>query len=233
MNEDSNFASYIYLSNSKFIISVIQIENLKIVYEQEIFINNKSNNLEFEKLQNFLDKNILNLEKILNHFIKNISVIIDTNDFFPINLSVKNNNNGNFLTLENLSFSLNDAKYQCKKTMEQMRIIHTLIENYHIDDKNYPFLPKELKCNNFSLDIKFICLQNNVIKNLEKCLQKYQISINQILSANYIKSFFKDNSDLFLKAWQITEGCNPNEVKFYNKTTQNQGLFERFFNFFR
>ncbi len=233
MNEDSNFASYIYLSNSKFIISVIQIENLKIVYEQEIFINNKSNNLEFEKLQNFLDKNILNLEKILNHFIKNISVIIDTNDFFPINLSVKNNNNGNFLTLENLSFSLNDAKYQCKKTMEQMRIIHTLIENYHIDDKNYPFLPKELKCNNFSLDIKFICLQNNVIKNLEKCLQKYQISINQILSANYIKSFFKDNSDLFLKAWQITEGCNPNEVKFYNKTLQNQGFFERFFNFFR
>jgi len=108
-----------------------------------------------------------------------------------------------------------------------------LIENYLIDNKVYQFLPKKLECNNFSLDIKFICLSDNLIKSLEKSLEKYQISINHIISANYVENFFKNNHDLFKKVREIINGCNPNEVKFYNKTQKNQGFFEKFFNFFR
>ena len=233
MDNDSDFVSYLYLSKDKFSICIFKVPNLKMVYEKEIIINSPFNELDFEQIKNFLDENIIKSEKILKYFIKKIFVILETEDFFPIFISVKKDNGGNFLTFKNLSYSLNDAKLQCKKTMEEKKIIHMLIENYQIDSKDYSFLPKELKCHYFSLDIKFICLSKIFIKNLEKCLSRYQISINQIISAKYVKDHFKCNDDLHRKAWEITEGCNPNEVKFYNKSHDNKGLFEKFFNFFR
>ena len=233
MDNDSDFVSYLYLSKDKFSICILEVHNFKKVYEKEVMTNSLYDKLDFEQIKKFLDENIIKSEKILKYFIKKIFIILDTEDFFPILISVKKDNGGNFLTLENLSFSLNDAKLQCKKTMEERKIIHMLIENYQIDSKDYSFLPKERKCNYFSLDVKFICLSKIFIKNLEKCLSRYQISIDQIISANYIKEHFKDNDDLYRKAWQITEGCNPNEIKFYNKNQNNKGFFEKFFNLFR
>ena len=69
-----------------------------------------------------------------------------------------------------------------------------IIENYQIDNKNYNFLPEKLNCNNFSLDIKFTCLPLALIKSFESSLEKYQISINQIICADYVKKFFKDKA---------------------------------------
>ena len=233
MKNESVFETYLYLSPKKIVICVIKIIDLTIVYEKKLLIENESDEIIFRKLQDFLDNNIFKLERTLNHFIENIFIVLDSKDFFPIHLSVKNDNGGNILTLEKLSYSLQDARYQCKKTINQKKIIHMLIENYLIDNKNFQFLPKQLECNNFSLDIKFICLSNNLIKNLENSLERYQISINHIISANYVENFFQNNHDLFKKVRQITNGCNPNEVKFYNKTQKNEGFFEKFFNFFK
>ena len=137
------------------------------------------------------------------------------------------------MSTKNLQYSLNEARDLCKKTFEKKRIIHMLIENYLIDDKFYSSLPKNLKCNNFALDIKFLCLSENLVKNLEKTLESYQISVNQIVSGNYVKSFLNDNEDLFIQTLRITQGCNPNEIRFSNKIRENQGFFEKFFNFFR
>ena len=233
MDNESFFETYLYLSPKKFIISVIQINDLKLIHKIELLIENDSNTINFEKLTDFLDDNILKLEKVLNHFIKDISVILKSEDFIPIYLSVKNNNNGNVLTYDNLSFLLNDARNQCKKTLEEKKLVHMLIENYQINNEDYSTLPKKLRCNDFSLDIKFISLSEKFIKTLEKSLKKYQISLNQIISANYVVSFFKDDHDLITKVRQITLGCNPNEVKFHKKNTKNMGFFEKFFNFFR
>ena len=191
----SAYETYLYLSKNNFVICVIQVDDSKIVYEKEILLENNSNQLKTKELQNFLHNNILKVEKILKQFVKDIFVILDLDEFFSVLLSVKNNNNGNILTLKNLSYSLNEARDQCQKTIEQKKIIHMIIENYYIDNKEYSFLPESLKCDNFSLDIKFICLSNNLIKNLEKSLEKYHISINQIISANYVENFVNDNMD--------------------------------------
>ena len=191
MDNESFFETYLYLSPKKFIICVVQIKDLKIIHKIELFIENNSNTIYFEKLTDFLDENILKLEKILKHFIKDVSVILKSEDFIPVYLSVKNNNNGNVLTLDNLSFSLNDARNQCKKTLEEKKIVHMLIENYQINNEDYSILPKKLRCNDFSLDIKFISLSEKFIKTLEQSLKKYQISLNKIISANYVESFFK------------------------------------------
>ena len=86
MDNESFFETYLYLSPKKFIISIIQIKDLKLIHKIELFIENDSNTINFEKLTDFLDDNILKLEKNLNHFIKDISIIIKSEDFIPINI---------------------------------------------------------------------------------------------------------------------------------------------------
>ena len=81
-------------------------------------------------------------------------------------------------------------KDDCRKTIEDKKIIHILIDNYFIDNSLFMIFLDKYKCENFSLDLSFICLPNNLIKNLKKILKNYQISINQFLSASYVKGIF-------------------------------------------
>ena len=139
----------------------------------------------------------------------------------------------NLVDFKNLNYLLNEAKEDCKKTIENRKIIHMLITNYRVDDKNFSYFPEKTRCKNFSLDIKFICLSNNLVKNLEQILKKYQISIDKILSADYMQSIPNENSpDLFALAHKVIHGLNNNEVHLVNKSIKNKGFFEKFFQFF-
>ena len=232
MNDDLNYKTFLFWSNKKIIISVVQSNDLKIIYEKKKYFD-ELNSTKFEYLNEFLDNNIYNIEKKINSFIKEIYLVLEIEDFFPIQISIKKNNNGNKLTFSSLGYSLNEAKELCFKTFDEGKIIHMIIDNYLIDNKNYSNLPENIRCNNFSLDISFICLPNFLVKKLEKILKKYQISIKQISSRSYIESLFSnDEHNLFEKAKLVADGFNENEVKLDKKLIKNQGFFEKFFNYF-
>ena len=233
MNEDIIFDTLLFVSPTKLSIAVFKKSNLEKIYLEELLINNDLNQINFDKLNDFLDKNIYKIEKILKKFIKKIYLIIDYNDLFNVQLSIKRNNYGDLLTSNILTYALNEAKDQCKENFYKRRIVHFLINNYIIDGEYYSQLPKDKKCKNFSLDLKFICLPENFIKILEQTLKKYQISLNRIISADYIKDFFQgDKEDIFNLSMKIIDGCNENEISLVDKNTQNKGFFEKFFNFF-
>ena len=213
-------------------ITIIQVDDLKIIYEKQILLNTKDEILNLEKVKIFLDENIYKIEKILNNFIENIYIVLDVEKFSSIYVSIKKNNNNELISSDSLSYALNEAKDQCKKTLENKKIIHMFIEKYLIDTKEYFSFPKNLRCKTFSLDIKFICLPSEFVKNLEEFLKNYQIVMQGILNASYVRDFSQNESNFFLKAHRIVEGCNENEVKFLNKTPKNIGFFEKFFNFF-
>ena len=146
-------------------------------------------------------------------------------------MSIKNNN-GNLISMNDLIYSLNELKNYCKKTLEK-KIIHMLIDDYIIDGKSYSNLNTNLNCDNFSLNVRFICLPHKIIENLEKILKIYQIAIKQIVDENYINDFFKDSGkDIFFNAKEIILGRNTNEVTLIEKSKKNKGFFEKFFNFF-
>ena len=233
MDNDLIYNTFLFCSNKKFIISVVQSNDLKTIYEEEKFLDSQSESLELNKLDIFLNDNIYKIEKKIDSFIKDIYLILEIEDFNTIQISIKNNNNENIFSSSSLAYSLNEAKELCFKASNDEKIIHMIIDNYQIDKKNYSKLPKNIKCNNFSLDLRFICLPNLLVKNLEKILRKYQISIKKILNNRYIESLFEDdNKNLYQKAKEVTEGFNENEVKLQKKTNENQGFFERFFNYF-
>jgi len=232
MVESSNFETYLFLSPNKFAISVIKNNNEKI-YEKELLLDTKKQDFDFDKLDQFLNDNIFKIEKILNSFIKNVHLIIDSNKFFSVKISIKKNNYGEFITSKSLNYILNEARDYCSNTLENKKIIHVLIDDYFIDDKKYLDLPVDLRCNHYSLNINFICLPLDYLKNLEDSIKKYQISVNRLISMKYIKSYFSDEKiNLDEMAKKIINGHNPNEVVLTTKKTENKTFFEKFFHFF-
>ena len=233
MIREADFQTYLYLNNTQYIIYVTDNKTNEKIYSEKLAIEENSTELKFRKMDEFLDSNILKIEKKLDSFIKDIYVILDSKEFHSIKLSIKKDNNGNLINSEALIHPLNDLKNLCQSNLQNKKIIHFLIEKYVIDNKFYTTLPENINCNIFSLDTEFICLSKNLIENIEKILNKYHISLNQILSASYVEKL-KDNTDstIFATASRIISGHNSNEVLLIGKINKKQGFFERFFNFF-
>ena len=233
MIRETDFQTYLYLNNTQYMIYVTDNKTNEKIYSEKLAIEENSSELKFSKMDEFLDSNILKIEKKLNNFINDVYVILDSKEFHSIKLSIKKDNNGNLINSDALIHPLNDLKNLCQSNLFNKKIIHFFIEKYVIDNKFYTSLPENVNCNYFSLDTEFICLSKNLIENIENILKKYHISLNQILSANYLKKF-KDNSDnaIFTTASRIISGHNSNEVLLVGKVKKKQGFFERFFNFF-
>lgn len=232
MKDNLSFETFLYISPKRFIISVNNGINENI-YKDEQILRQNTDNLIFNDLDLFLNKNIFKIEKKLKKFITKIHIILDSNDFFSVEISIKKSVVDKSFTLKNLKTFLIEAKESCEKTINAKKIAHMLISNYQIDDKNYPYLPQNETGNNFSIDVKFICISNFLINNFEEIFKKYQVSLGQVVSAKYIEKFILDEKkSIFLMAKEIIEGHNQNEVKMVNKSSKNKGFFEKFFNFF-
>ena len=233
MSNDIDFETYLFIGPQKLIISIIDKINFKTLYVKEFLIDVKLNEFDYNKVDSFLNENIFLIEKKLKKFVKKINLIIESKAFFSVSISIKNKNYDESITQKSLDYLLNEAKGQCQETIGKKKIIHLIIDNYLIDKKDYQFLKLGKKYNSFSLDLRFICLSKEILRNFEKILSKYQISLNQVINAEYIKKYFEnDKIDVFVMANKIINGCNENEVKIISKKTEKKGIFERFFDLF-
>ena len=232
MENNLDFKVFLFISTEKLIISAFSEKNQNI-YRKELIRDKDKNYLNFDDLDFFLSNHVFRIEKEFKNFVKKISIILETDDFLPIEISLKKNNYKNLVDLKNLEYLLKSGKDYCKNTIGNRKIVHMIIENYQFDSNFYSSLPTDIKANNFSIDVKIICISNNLIKSFEKVLKKYQITLGEILNANYVSKFLDNNeADIFLMAQKIINGYNPNEVKFVRKASKNSGFYEKFFNFF-
>ena len=232
MKNDTEYKTFLFISLKKLILVVLDSDQ-KNIFKKELLIENFSNELNLNRINDFLGKYIFDIEKILKGFVNNIFLIIDHEDFLSIDVSLKKNLNKEKINIKNINNLLIEAKDQCKESLEKYNIVHMKIDKYIIDDLSYSILPKELFCDYFSLDVNFICLSKNLIKDLENILKNYQISISRIISYRYLLGFLdSEQEDIFHLAEKILNGYNHNEVVLVNKTHKNKGFFEKFFNFF-
>ena len=204
------------------------------VYNEEILKDNKSNQIDLNFLDNFLNENIFKIEKKLNEFVKNIFLIIDHQNIFSIHLSIKNKFDNIDINFDSMHKLLLEAKSCCKKTLEDLDILHMKIDQFNIDGTYFKTLPKKKNCNNLSIDVSYICLPKKVSKTIENVLRKYQISLDRMLSLDYLNSFLDDkNENLYVTAQKILDGFNENEVFIADRNSKKLGFFEKFFNFFK
>ena len=116
------------------------IINFKTLYISETLINIDNEELYYEKVDRFLDENIFLIEKTLKKFVRKISLIIESKNFFSLFISIKNKNHSESISQKTMDYLLNEAKSLSRETIKRKKIIHMIIENYLIDNKNYQSL---------------------------------------------------------------------------------------------
>ena len=237
---ERKFAIYLEFNYSRLNLAAFSKTSDKLEYYKEqtyksYFDNYKE--LNFEKLEKFLEENILAIEKSTGEFVRDIYLIVETPQSISIKLSVTKNNEGNKIIKEDAMYLVQDAKQQLMKSNQDLGIIHIIVENYVLDDVKYKFLPLEKKSTKFSIDKKFICFPKDLLKSFERLFLKQQIDIIQFVCSNYIKKFeFVDvdkEKNICEYAKDIVQGINKQEVVSIPKELEKKGFFEKLFHFFK
>ena len=107
-----------------------------------------------------------------------------------------------------------------------------IINKYLFDDTSHQSFKENLKCDHLSLEIQFKSIPRNIIYDLNKILENYQIKVARYLDEIYVKNFFEKDMELSEMTYKILNGCNENEVIFVPKNTKKYGFFEKFFQLF-
>lgn len=232
MTEETDFETYLYLSNNKFKIFLFDKKNIKNLFQESIIIENNFNFIEFTELTKFLDKNIFKIEKLIGTFIKNIFLIVENKNNLIIKLCNKKKIENN-VKKESLKNNLIILKNLINENYKNQTIMHILLNNQLIYDDNVTSLIDNEDTNPQYLEVSFIILSNDLIINLNKVMQKFQIKISKFIDGKYVKNYFKDDElELSLATHKLINGFNDNEIVIVPKNAENVGFFERFFNFF-
>ena len=89
MIEETDFETFLYISEYKYNISVLNKKKLENLYSKDQNFNTKFSVDNLENLTRFLDDNIFRIEKLVGYFIKNITLIIEDNKSLHVNIGIK------------------------------------------------------------------------------------------------------------------------------------------------
>ena len=232
MNKENDLCHYLSISTNKFGIYLFDTKNLENLYEEEITLNHDIDFLNYDILKKFLDDNVFKIEKLSGKFVDNIILIFEDEKIFNLELGIKKKNYNSLITKEYLENSLIEAKDLFRENYQDQEIIHMIINKYFINGKTYLLFEENLKCDNFGLEIQFKSISNDIIYDLNKVLENYQIKITKYLDGNYVKTYFKNEMKLTEMTYRILCGYNQNEVTFVPKSTKKLAFFEKFFQLF-
>ena len=108
-----------------------------------------------------------------------------------------------------------------------------IINKFIVDGKIYSQLAEINNFEKICLEIRFICLDKDLIDGIKNILSKYQILIRHIVSFKYLNEFEDmTSSKTSITASKILKGLNQNEIVILGKTPKNISFLEKFFKLF-
>ena len=233
MIEELSLDAYLSISQKKFEIYLLDKKNLKNIYKKEFHFENDTDQIDYNLLGDFLDKNIFKIEKLTGNFLKSISLIIENYNILNFSIGIKKKNYGEKINKQYLESSLIELKDLFKENYQNNKILHFIINRYLIDDINYTSFDQEINGEFICVEAKFISVPSILIKEISDVLAKYQIKIGSLFEKNYIQNFFEEQSlELTISAHKIKSGLNQNEISLVSKSYKKKGFFEKFFQLF-
>ena len=233
MIDDTDLKTYLNITPYQLGIYLFDTKKFNYIYKEELKIDTKIDLINFNILNEFLEKNIFKIEKLIGKFLNNIYLIIDTKNIKKINIGVKKKNYDEKINKTFLENILIDVKDLFRENYQNEKIIHMLVNKYLVDGTYYSSFQNNFIGNDFCLELQINHISESFVSEINKVLEKYQIKIIGYLDKNYIENFFKDeNFELCLMAYKIQNGFNVNEVKVIPKKVEKKGFFEKFFQLF-
>ena len=89
MSEELEFETFLSISSNILKIDLLDKKKLINIYNKELKIDNRNQNIDLNKLHEFLEDNIFQIEKLVGKFIKNIILIIDNEKILTFEIGVK------------------------------------------------------------------------------------------------------------------------------------------------
>lgn len=233
----NNFQFFININLKNMMIDFIIISNDEInpIFHKSINLENlDNNNLSFNNLDEIMKALILDVEKNLKKItFQKVNLMIEDPSLNSIDLTLKENMENKIINKNKIEYLLKDARYQLIKNHPEKYIAHIIIKKCYIDDEEYNYVPFEINCKNFIIDLSFIYLKKKLILQFEKLLKNQQLEVNKIICANYAKSLLNDDIDNVSKAGLAAlKDINLNEVSVILKKKAKMGFFEKIFHIF-
>ena len=190
MNEN-NLKAIIDFGSSKIRLGIYSKDNLKkiTILENDCISNFTSKNFNITNSNEVIKDLIRSAEKKINNHIKDIDLMIDTPDMFSIDISIKKNSDIEFNSKNHVNTLINEAKGIVQKNYLNKKIIHTIIKKFIVDEKEFFEIPKEkVKYNSLVIELKFICFDEKIWKNLQESFSKNYLNISNLYCSSYVRS---------------------------------------------
>ena len=162
---------------------------------KDYFIEKKTqSNVSIEDINlHDFDKKIKELiqttEKKINYHIKDLNVMLDLSSFSSIDVSLKKNYEGKNISLEDIQILLQESRQMFQENNKNNKIIHMIVKKFIFDEKVFLEIPENnLKCNNLTLEIKFICYPNNILDKIQNIFNYNDVVVNNFSCSTYVKS---------------------------------------------
>ena len=186
--------------------------------KNKFFLNEeKINNL--ENYINKINKIIKILERKINTHLNNINIMIDTSEFFCIDIGLKKNFDNRLVKSKDIKHLLNTINSLIKQNYSNYKIVHFIITKIVIDKKEFDYFPEnDLNCDEFIIEVKFICLTSIFFEKLTNTFKKQFLTIKKIFCTSYIKSYcFKDFFENYDKKFFLDIGYEKSSLTIYKK----------------
>ena len=193
-------------------------QSSEIIYSSNIKI---TKDLENKNLDESLKKLIRDAEKQLSTHLVDVNVLYDSSEFNHIDFAIKKNFDQPTLISKYYKSLVEEAKFLISENNFREQIIHMDINNITVDDNRKLSIFDDIKTKSLILDLKFICLNKSIIKNLSNKFKENNLNISSIYCSSYVKSnFYKkkintSNNFIFLDiGYERTSALFFNNYKF-------------------
>ena len=229
MQSQNLYKTYFYIGTDEISIFVKNNENSEIVFSENKKIDKKFDNFDNSNLKIFFNNKIEEIEKKIKIFVENIILILEHEEIFSIQLSLKQKIDNKYVSIEEIQKLLNSGFQQINKSHPNQIVLHYLIEKVNIDGKSHNSLENKFIKNYLCIDLRFVCVHYKVIEIFKDLFKKKQIFLEKVISAGYINSFLTDKDNLTSLISKIEGGLNKLEVQLIPKKQGKKGFFESFF----
>ena len=145
-----------------------------------------------------LNKLIRGAETQLSKHLDNINVLYDSSKFYSIDLSIKKTFDQPTLINDHYLSLIDEANFIISENNFKDQIIHIIVNNIIVDEnKKLEIYSGDIKIKSFILEIKFICLNKELISHISNIFKKNNLNISNIYCSSYVKShFYKNNIEI-------------------------------------
>ncbi len=157
--------------------------------EKKTHSNVNIENINLHDFEKKIKELIQTTEKQINYHIKDLNVMLDLSNFSSIDVSLKKNYEGKNISLEDIQILLQESRQMFQENNKNNKIIHMIVKKFIFDENVFLEIPENnLKCNNLTLEIKFICYPNNILDKIQNIFNYNDVVINNFSCSTYVKS---------------------------------------------